>query len=129
MTALLAGGVIAGLGVIAAQLAILFWQMKRSAKASDGHLQSSRKRGELQTQVNEQSRAIEDRDKAIQSLQREVDGLKKSLDAVKHQRDELLKDAFKDGKPSTIASAVRGALEQLGELSKEVSDVSSDASG
>jgi len=125
MTAVLVGGIIACLGIIGAQLAILFWQMKRASKAQDGHLQSSRERGKLKRHADEQARGIEDRDKIIDSLKATEEKLEKALKVVKRQRDDLLKEAFDKGDPTATASAIRRALEQLGELStvSGVSDV------
>ncbi len=125
MTALLAGAIIASLGIIGAQLALLFWQMKRATKAQDGHLDSSRKRGQLQRHADKQTRAIEDLDKAIDTLTAERIRLEKSIEVIQKQRDALLEEAFKQGSPTATATAIRNALNQL---SKNMPEMPPDSS-
>lgn len=128
MTTALVAGIIAALGIVGAQVALLFWQLRRNSDATDQALSTTKENGELNRRIDAQTRAIADRDGIIKELESNVERLNNALETVKEQRDKLLEEALANGEPSTVAAAVRNAAERLKRLRSEVSEVSSDTS-
>lgn len=128
MTTALVAGIIAALGIVGAQVALLFWQLRRNSDSTDTTLSTTKENGELNRRIDAQTRAIADRDKIITELESNVERLNNALETVKDQRDKLVEKALAHGDPSAVAAAVRDAAERLKRLRAEVPKVPADTS-
>lgn len=111
---------IAALALIGGLSGVLFWQLKRAARASDRLLEGVQALSELKILLAAAEVGVADKDRAMNLLIVERDNLQSAYDTVKDQRDELLKDALDHATPSTVATAIRDALERLRDLQPKV---------
>lgn len=113
MIAAVAGALIAALALAGALVAMLFWQLKRSSKAVDGHIAGIQASAEQQILLAASGVAVADKERALNLVTAERDRLQFALDTVEDQRDALLKEALEHATPGTVAISMRDALERL----------------
>ena len=113
ITGVLSAVSIGALSIRGATVALLFWQLKRSAKAVDGHVAGVQASAEMQILLAASQVALTDKERALNIVTAERDRLLSSLNTVEDQRDALLKDSLNNATPSALAVSVRDALERL----------------
>lgn len=118
------GALIASLALCAALTAMLFWQAKRAAGAMDGLLNKASAQAELRALLSAAEVAAADKERAINILTAERDRLQSMVSTVEDQRDALLKESLEHATPSTIAAALRDALQRLRPPEPEVPEAS-----
>jgi len=110
---MLIGALIATLGIVAAQTAMLFWAFKRMNSATDDHAKALKNMTVISRQLDSEKVASSDLHKALTLLQAEKERLLFTIDTLEDQRNALLEDALKAENPASVAIAVRDALERL----------------
>jgi hypothetical protein len=113
---------IAALALVGGLSGVLFWQLKRAARASDRLLEEVRALSELKILLAAAEVSVADKERAMNLLIAERDNLQSAYDTVKDQRDELLQDALDHATPSTVATSVRDALERLRDFPPKLSE-------
>ena len=116
MTTVIAAALIAALALAGALAAMLFWQLKRSSGAVDGHIAGVQASAEQQILLAASGVAVADKERALNLVISERDRLQFALDTVENQRDKLLEEALKHATPGSIAISVRDALERLRDI-------------
>lgn len=119
MTAIIAGALVAALALSAALLAMLFWQSKRAAKATDHVIVLVHENAEMTILDAASGVALADKDRALNIVTAERDRLEFTVQTVEEQRDALLQEALEHATPGTIAVSVRDALKRLRVLDTE----------
>jgi hypothetical protein len=128
---MITAALIAALALSGGLSAMLFWQLKRSAKAVDGHIAGVQASAELQILLAASGVALADKERALNLVTAERDRLEFTIDVVEEQRDALLKESLDQETPGSTAIAVRNALTRLHPVETEVSEAHSlpDLSG
>lgn len=112
------GALIAALGIVAAQTAMLFWAFKRMNSATDAYTKALKNLAIVQQQLDLEKVASGDLHRALTALEMEKERLLFTVDTLEDQRDALLEDALKAEKPAAVALSVRDALERLRTIPK-----------
>ena len=107
------GAVLALAACVAALTGFIFWQGKELRSLRHGERRAVEELGEKKILLAAAKVAVADKDKAMNLLEAERDRLAKALDKKTKQHNELLTKSLKDGDPSTVADAVRDALNGL----------------
>lgn len=111
----------AALGVIGAQLGILWWMAKWARSGERGTAEAIRRQTKLADRIDELQEAVKDRDRAIDDLQQSVSTLGRRLDKTRESRNqalELARQAAADH-PELVADSIRSDLERLRALSEQ----------
>lgn len=123
--ALVLGAVVAGLGVIGAQVALLWWTVRWARSESKGVASAiaaqNRIRETLQKQIDGLAEAVKDRDHALDELRDHAARAGRRLDEVRAQRDQALELARQTAgdHPELVADSIRADLERLRALADE----------
>lgn len=118
MTIALIAALAAALAVAALGSATLFWQLKRAAKSADKWSSGVEKVAEQQILLAAAQVALADKERAMNMAIADNDRLEFTVETLKDQRDALLKEAFENATPGSIATSVRDALMRLGDSEK-----------
>jgi hypothetical protein len=116
------GALIAALALALALSAMLFWQMRRAAKAVSEQISYIKVTSELSILSAADKVALADKERAMNMLIAERDRMQFALDTVEDQRDELLQEALESGSPGAVAHALRDALNRLQPPEMELSE-------
>jgi hypothetical protein len=109
----LAAALATSLALAALTSATLLWQLKRAAKSADKWENSVEKAATLQILLAASKVAVADKERAMNMLIADNDRLEFTVKTIENQRDALLKEAFKNPTPGSIAISVRDALLRL----------------
>jgi hypothetical protein len=121
MTIALVAALAAALALAALTSATLLWQLKRAAKSADKWSAGVEKAAEQQILLVASQVALADKERAMNMAIADNDRLEFTVETLKEQRDSLLKEAFENPTPGSIAISVRDALMRLRD-SEEVQD-------
>jgi hypothetical protein len=113
VTIALAAALGAALALAALTSATLLWQLKRAAKSADKWSAGVEKVAEQRILLVAAQVALSDKERAMNMTIADNDRLEFTVETLKDQRDKLLKEAFENPTPGSIAISVRDALLRL----------------
>jgi hypothetical protein len=113
MTIALVAALAAALALAALTSATLLWQLKRAAKAADKWSSGVETVAEQKILLAAAQVAVADKERAMNMTIADNDRLEFTVETLKEQRDSLLKEAFENATPGSIAISVRDALQRL----------------